>query len=206
MLNESDVIHQRALYRHKHSLSNWLNTLPIQKDHFDLSATKFRDALCIRYLKPLLNRHPNCDGCGELFSTSHALDCRKGGLIIQRHNELRDVLIDLSSNVWNQVTKDPLIDDIATECLRADIGIRGAWQPQAMALFDVRVLDSDAPSYLRTSPDQVLRTAEKEKKCKYNPVCERRHASFTPLCTTVDGLMGKKKCLHSLNSSLTLYP
>jgi hypothetical protein len=82
IFNQADPIHQRSLQRHKYSLSNWLNTLPIQKDNFDLSATEFRDALCLRYQKPLLNTHPYCDGCGKSFSTSHALDCRKGRLII----------------------------------------------------------------------------------------------------------------------------
>lgn len=32
-----------------------------------------------------------------------------------------------------------------------------------MALFDIRVLDSDAPSYLSKSPNKVLRDAENEK-------------------------------------------
>lgn len=73
--------------------------------------------------------------------------------------------------------------------LRADVGIRGAWLPQSMVLFDIRVLDSDAPSNHSKSPAQVLRDAEKEKR-KYGPICESRHSSFTPLCVTVDGLVG----------------
>ena len=71
----------------------------------------------------------------------------------------------------------------------ADISARGVWQPQATALFDVRVIDSDAPSYLSKSPDAVLRTAEREKKSKYSLACERSDASFTPLCFTIDGLV-----------------
>ena len=33
--------------------SSWLTSLPLLKDNFDLSAAEFRDALCVRYRKPL---------------------------------------------------------------------------------------------------------------------------------------------------------
>ncbi len=196
IIDQVDSDHQRSILRNTQSLSGWLTATPIMKDHFDLSAFEFRDALCLRYSKPLLLTPPNCDGCGNPFTTSHALDCRRGGLVIQRHNEIRDLIFDLSSLVWSQVVKEPLIDENnVNDCLKADIGIRGAWQSQSMSLFDVRVLDSDAPSYLNKSPDSVLRTAEREKKLKYNDVCERRHATFTPLCTTIDGLIGPEMSL-----------
>lgn len=99
------------------------------------------------------------------------------------------------------MSKEPIIDDSCNDInLRTDIGIRGAWQPQQMALFDIRVLDSDAPSYLSKTPEQVLREAEKEKKRKYSSVVESQHSSFTPLCVSVDGLVGPEfslfvKCL-----------
>ena len=32
--------------------------------------------------------------------------------------------------------------------LVTDLGVRGVWQPQTQALFDVRVIDTDAPSHL----------------------------------------------------------
>ena len=154
IFNQVNAAHQRSITRHKLSLSGRLNTLPIQKDHIDLSTFEFRDALCLRYLKPLLNVPPNCDGCGDPFTTSHALDCRRGGLVVQCHNEIHDLVSDLTSLVWSQVVKEPLTEDdpLHHGGLRADVGIRGAWQPQAMSLFDIRVLDSDAPSYQSTPP------------------------------------------------------
>ena len=163
-----------------------MNTLPIQKNHFNLSTFEFCDALCLRYLKPLLNVPPKCDGRGDPFTTSHALDCRRGGLVVQRHNEICDLVSDLSSLVWSQVVKEPLFEDDSLHHvgLRADVGIRGA--------CDIWVLDSDAPSYQSTPPARVLRNAEREKKPKYSYVCERQHASFTFLCITVDGIVGPK--------------
>ena len=66
-------------------LSGWLTVLLMSQDHFDLTAQEFRDALALRYQKPLFNVPSNCDGCGSPFSLDHALICRRGGLIIQRH-------------------------------------------------------------------------------------------------------------------------
>jgi hypothetical protein len=100
ILEQADPVQRRSISRHQQSLSCWLNALPVKKDHFDLSAAEFRDALCLRYNKPLLQIPPHCDGCGNLFTTSHALDCKKGGLVVQRHNEIRDLIFDLSSLVW----------------------------------------------------------------------------------------------------------
>ena len=39
---------------------------------------------------------PTCDGCGAAFTLSHALDCRKGGLIVRSHNEIHDAFGDLA--------------------------------------------------------------------------------------------------------------
>ena len=59
-------------------------------------AHEWRDALFLRYglYPPDLPNY--CDGCQARFSISHALDCRKGGLVTARHNELRDGVADLA--------------------------------------------------------------------------------------------------------------
>ena len=78
----------------------WLTVLPTSQDHFDLTAQEFRNALALRYRKPLLNIPSGCDGCGTPFSLDHALVCRKGGLITQRHDEVRGAVGDLAALVW----------------------------------------------------------------------------------------------------------
>ena len=45
--------------------SLWLTSLPLLKDKFDLSATEFRDALCVTYRKPLKRPFSRCDGCQQ---------------------------------------------------------------------------------------------------------------------------------------------
>ena len=109
ILSQLDANHQRTILRSKDSLSSWLSVLPTTKDNFDLSCTEFRDAICLRYSKPLLELPPYCDGCSSEFTTSHALDCKKGGLVTLRHNEVRDLLCDVSSLAWSQVVKEPVI-------------------------------------------------------------------------------------------------
>ena len=76
-----------------------LTVIPMSHHHFDLSPTEFRDALTLRYHRPFLKVPAECDGCGDKFTFQHALDCRKGGLVTQRHNEVRDALGDLASKV-----------------------------------------------------------------------------------------------------------
>ena len=56
-------------------------SLPLLNITFDLSATEFRDALALRYRKPLLGVPSHCDGCGDPFDLSHVLSCRKRGLV-----------------------------------------------------------------------------------------------------------------------------
>ena len=63
--------------------SSWLTALPLAHHHFDLSATESRDALALRYNRPLLKLPTNCDGCGAASSLEHALDCKKRGLVTQ---------------------------------------------------------------------------------------------------------------------------
>ena len=57
--------------------SVWFTVMPIACHHFDLSPVEFRDALSLRYHRPLLKMLVHCDGCEEKFSFQHALDCKK---------------------------------------------------------------------------------------------------------------------------------
>ena len=112
------------------------------------------------------------------------LDCKKGGLVTRRHNEVRDTLGDLSSIVYKDIIREPAIQEaceVADEpSLVADLGVRGVWQPQTQALFDIRVIHRDAPSHINRSVAAILASAEAEKKKKYNDAANARRASFTP--------------------------
>jgi len=171
----------------------WLSVLPLERSQSDLSVQEFRDGLALHYRKPLLCLLPACDGCGAPFSIERALDCRYSGLVGRRHNEVRDAFGDLASLVWSPVLKKPVVCDGSTgnsDTLISDLCVYGIWQPQTEALFDIRVIDTDARSYSARTPLAVLCLAEAEKKHKYSQACHDHHATFTPLCVSVDGVLG----------------
>ncbi len=68
----------------------WLSVLPSTVNGTELSAKEFRDALTMRYGERPSNFPTHCDGCDAHFTLQHALACKKGGLVIFRHNEVRD--------------------------------------------------------------------------------------------------------------------
>ena len=191
--SQHDPIHHRALLRAKdNDLSVWLSALATEKNNFDLTPQEFRDAVAIRCRKPLMNVPAFCDRCGAPSTLDHFLICMKGGLIVQRHNEIRNAIGDLAAMVWGQVRREPIVSDSTIEpvgeTLVVDLSVRSVWLPQAEALFDVRVVDTDAQSYLSHTPKSVLLWAEIEKKRKYSAACCAYQAHFTPLCFSVDGL------------------
>ena len=115
-------------------------------------------------------------------------------MVTRRHNEVRDAFGDLASLVWAPVVKEPVVRDgsAGADTLITDLCVRGVWEPQTEALFDIRVVDTDARSYRARSPRDVLGSAEVEKKRKYLQACQDRHATFTPLCVSVDGMLGSE--------------
>ena len=146
--------------------SAWVSVLPIATCHFDLSPAQFRDVLAVRYIHDPTDLPSKCDGCGATLTMQHALDCKVGGLVIQRHNEIRDCIGDIA--VWTQVVREPIVREAHIRAgdsgLRLDLGVHGVWQPQAVALFDFKVIDTDAPSYSSRSPESVLESGAQDKK------------------------------------------
>ena len=89
----------------------WLTVQPSTVNGTELGAQEWRDAAFLRYdlEPPDLPKH--CDGCNAKFSICHALDCKRGGLVTARHNELRDGVADPASRAFtlSHVRNDPLI-------------------------------------------------------------------------------------------------
>ena len=115
---------------------------------FTLNKGEFRDALKLRYQASMKTV------CGDVFNADHAMVCRRGGFVIQRHNELRDLEADMLSMVCNDVEIEPVLQELTGESLpsgasnaRLDIHARGFWEKQRSAFFNVRVCHPNADSY-----------------------------------------------------------
>ena len=57
-------------------------------------------------------------------------------------------------------------------------------------MFDIRIFNLDAGSYLRMTPEKALAKTEKEKKDLYLQACLERRRSFTPMVYYADGISG----------------
>ena len=112
-------------------------------------------------------------------------------MVIQHHIEVRDAIGDLASLIWNHVRCEPIVregdSETGTPALVSYLAVRSVWIPQTEALFEIRVTDTDTQSYSNQSPQEVLQSAENEKK-KYLGTCEERRGQFTPIWCLVDGM------------------
>ena len=181
--------------------SNWLTTIPIGDFDFHLNKREFWDAINIRYNWPLSNLPTKCP-CGASFDVDHALKCHKGGFLIQRHNELRDLTADLLAEVCKDVAVEPSLESLTGEKLklasaissdeaRLDVSARGFWQRGQRAFFDVKVFNPNAQRHLGQTLAQCYISNEKDKKRSYcERVLEVENGTFTPLIFNCFGGMG----------------
>ena len=73
---------------------------------------------------------------------------------------------------------------------KADISAHGFWKQGTTTMFDIRIFNLDAGSYLCMTPEKALTKAEKEKKYFYFQACLERRITFTPMVYSADGITG----------------
>ena len=71
--------------------------------------------------------------CGDSFNLQHAVSCPKGGLVITRHNELRNLTAEILGAVCKNVVIEPLPTPLTREELR-NLQIRATKQEQMCQL------------------------------------------------------------------------
>ena len=98
---------------------------------------KFREALALRYNKPLRGLPSKCP-CGQTF-----------GAII-RHNNIRDFeanpLLKIYNDVETEAVNDELITDLTGIESKPDIRATDVWRTGQNAYFDVRITNVNADS------------------------------------------------------------
>ena len=155
----------------------------------ELGAQEWRDALFLRYGLEPPDLPTHCDGCEARFTISHTLDSKKGGLVTERHNELRDGEADLADKAFTpaHVRNDPLIysgrdtsrtntipagsnltksTDVTTAApevteKKGELLIRDLWQQGTDSVHNMRVVNTDALLYVRKTPENCLHEAER---------------------------------------------
>jgi hypothetical protein len=187
ILSAAPPLDKRRIKRSS-STGAWLTTLPNLLNGSDLSADEFRDGVRLRLGLQPTALPPRCDGCGERFTTEHAMSCRKGGLIIHRHNDL--------VTTWGQLCSQALTPSTVSD------------EPLIQPSRDIPVAGTNctvpSPELRGDLAAKVLLRHEKEKKNKYGDLCIARRRTFTPLVFSIDGLLGKEATAASkrLASSL----
>ena len=156
-----------------------MTVIPIKDLNFNLNKREFRDAIKLRYDWEITHTPKVCV-CGDQFNVDHAMVCRRGGFIIQRHNELPDLEAEMLSMVCNDVEIEPVLQEITREALnrganrapdaRLDISACGFWERKRTTFFDVKVCHPNADSYRGLSRKEIYRQHENEKKA---PICKQ---------------------------------
>ena len=143
--------------------------------------------------------------CGHKFEVDHTLSCKRGGFVIQRHNDLRDFAASLLTEVCHNVAVEPSLQPLNGENFlyrsantdseaRLDVKARGFWNRGQDAFFDARVFNPYAPMYRSLDLPQLYRRHEQEKKREYNQrVLEVENGVFTPLIFSTSGGMGRSE-------------
>ena len=132
------------------------------------------------------------------------MSCEKGGFVSIRHDDQRDLIANMLSEVCKDIEIEPKLTPLTGEELdsrtanttneaRLDIRARGVWERGQEALLDLRVFDPKACRYLNKSLQQCHVMNEQEKKRAYNErVLQIEHGKFTPLVFLIYGIMERE--------------
>ena len=181
----SDLLRSVNQLRDK-GASSWLTAVPLVDQGLVLNKQEFRDSLRLRYNVPLSDLPSKCV-CGEKYTVSHALSCKKGGFVAQRHDSVRNLLTSFLGKVCTNVEVEPqlqpldnerfnLISAMTSPEARLDMKAGGFW-----SRGDVRVTHVNSKCNQGKSASTIFKEQEEEKKRKYQQrVLDVEMGSFTP--------------------------
>jgi len=170
---------------------------------FSLNKEEFQDALRLRYNVKLENLPAKCF-CGDAFNINHALTCKKGGFISERHDNIKNILTKLLCKVGKGMESEPHLLGLTGETFdlrtantaneaRLDIKAPGFWQRGQTAYFDVRVTHVNNKGQQGQSTSKSFKQHEQAKKREYlQRILEVDNGSFTPLVFGTNGGLGEE--------------
>ena len=128
--------------------SSWLTAVSLVDQDLVLNKQEFRDSLRLRCNMPLSDLPSKCV-CGEKYTVCHALSCKKGGFVAQRHDGVRNLLTSLIGKVCTNVEVEPQLQPLDNERFNLRTAVTSPkarlhfkalfWSRGVTAYFDVRV-------------------------------------------------------------------
>ena len=148
------------------------------------------------------------------FSVTQSLDCKKGGLVIARHNELRDGVADLACKylISNHMRGNTLITPGRTmsigKAMQAGNSVtnkqpgtaveseqkgglisKDLWEKVTDCVLNILVVNTDTKSYQLRPMYKCLTLEEQDKKRKYIESFLQQRYHLSPFVVSVDGLL-----------------
>ena len=136
--------------------------------------------------------------------------CPRGGFPTIRHNEVRDLVGELLTEVCHAVAVEPQLTPLSGEVFtaasantaddaRADIRARGFWTRAQDAFFDIRIFHPDAVSYSARPLHALLLHHEQQKKLQYSErIINVERGTFSPLVVLTTAGAASPECARFL--------
>uniref|UniRef100_A0A0G4I474 Uncharacterized protein n=1 Tax=Chromera velia CCMP2878 TaxID=1169474 RepID=A0A0G4I474_9ALVE len=139
----------------------------------------------------------NCEGCRGSWRLQHALNCKRGGHVGSRHNEVNQAWYDLTELAFALAVGrgEPVVrvegEVPGRPAFYGDFSVRELWARQRQAILDIRVVNTQAASYVQGDWQKVLTRSATGEKEQYAKPCRDKGYDFTPLVSSVDGALEK---------------
>ena len=159
----------------------WLSLFPSFFNGGILQSSEFTDGIKIRSGSLPDNLYKNFDGYqfSKQFRVEHSLTCKKGVLIIKRHNDLRYELFNIIKvfTPENLIELEPFIhhkrvyesqNTIEINFLheKGYMKVSNLWQNSVDCIIDVRITHIESKSYINRDHNVILKSHEDDKMKK----------------------------------------
>lgn len=116
-----------------------------------------------------------------------SLNCKKGGLTKNGHDEHRDHCATMAQMVWNTVNIEPILTEAdslnSSPALQADFKINGLWEADRTEFFDKHIVNGLLcdQNWLK-----ILRDHAHQKQNKYYHAAEDVRGHFTTFISSAE--------------------